>query len=603
MIMQSRIEESNFGSSPVSSQRAQAAYLGAAVGDALGWPHEVRAHGSVLQSSAEGLVYESWTKRSGGRFQPHDEKIAVGEYSDDTQLILAVSRAIISGGENWWHSFSREELPFWTVYERGGGGATRRAANTWLNGRKPWKSGNKEEMSKYFSSGGNGAAMRILAHCLGRSGNDQFEELASDIMTDGVCTHGHPRALIGALAYGYGLWMAFRHSGTLSYGQLLTQVLAGAEAWTALPKIESRWRDWLLTAESILDYIGLWRDVANEQKTLLSIANRGIEEGAAVNDDEMLEELGCFNPKVNGAGTVAAAAALFLASRHAVDPIEGVRKAALANGADTDTIASMTGGILGAAVGGEWLSSYLHDLQDANAIRKMADNILHGNRTPKQSGLVPGITRRSVSRLMDQLRNVSRDTPIVLPIGLDSVAHPWSGWVARSKSIEIRGWRIRSAEGQTFFIKELLRRSRTVTYEETIQVAKAVAPIDYHIGGVGFRLTVSDLSRSTVFYRDVIGLPVTRETQTAVSFGAVLSITLSRSGFVQENALVMYISVSNVNHCAERLKRNGFIVKAKDSEKDGTGRISCSDPDGYPLVIYQDNTTDSQSFGSTRSAS
>ena len=74
--------------------RAVGAMLGAACGDALGWPNE-RIGKSKAPKEPQGPLKEfrSWIRRTGGRFFPHEETIEAGEYSDDTQLILCLSRS------------------------------------------------------------------------------------------------------------------------------------------------------------------------------------------------------------------------------------------------------------------------------------------------------------------------------------------------------------------------------------------------------------------------------------------------------------------------------------------------------------------------------
>jgi len=94
--------------------------LGAAFGDALGWPHESRAR-NLTASMRGALHFVEWAKQSGGKFQPHKEWIPAGSYSDDTQLLIAIARSKLNALD-WWNYFASVELPFWTLYERGGGG-------------------------------------------------------------------------------------------------------------------------------------------------------------------------------------------------------------------------------------------------------------------------------------------------------------------------------------------------------------------------------------------------------------------------------------------------------------------------------------------------
>src|SRR5712692_10130023 len=197
--------------------KAQGAFLAAASGDALGWPQEDRS--SRIGKPAGDLVlteFQEWRRKSGGRFYPYEELILIGEYSDDTQLLLCTARSLLYGSQ-WWHHLTKRELPTWSLYERGGGRATKHAVGMWLTGREPWSSTQKEDRQHYFEAGGNGVAMRIMPHCLVGVAENDFGVVARNILANGICTHGHPRALIGALAYGYAVWTAFRETAPLQY--------------------------------------------------------------------------------------------------------------------------------------------------------------------------------------------------------------------------------------------------------------------------------------------------------------------------------------------------------------------------------------------------
>ena len=99
--------------------KAEGAFLAFAAGDALGWPQEMprRVRGGATAGSPS-VEFRTWTRRNGGRFRPYDEVIQAGEYSDDTQLTLAVGRSRTNHGVDWWKAFMRVELPRWMLYER-----------------------------------------------------------------------------------------------------------------------------------------------------------------------------------------------------------------------------------------------------------------------------------------------------------------------------------------------------------------------------------------------------------------------------------------------------------------------------------------------------
>jgi ADP-ribosylglycohydrolase len=91
----------------------------------------------------------------------------------------------------------------------------------------------------------------------------------------------------------------------------------------------------------------MWTDTAGEMGSRLEAAFDGLTRGALVNDEETLRAIGCFG-KEGGSGTVSAVAAIYVSARTATRPISGLLRTAFLRNADTDTIASMTGSLLGA---------------------------------------------------------------------------------------------------------------------------------------------------------------------------------------------------------------------------------------------------------------
>ncbi|WP_454659080.1 ADP-ribosylglycohydrolase family protein [Bosea beijingensis] len=574
--------------SPLAHDRAEGAFLGAAIGDALGWPHEMRPQRGRNRFNHTQLKFERWIKRSGGRFQTQEEVIEAGAYSDDTQLILACARSLLRAPQNWWLLFATEELPLWTLYQRGGGGATKRAAASWVAGREPW-SVKPDDARRYFDAGGNGVVMRILPHCLRRAGDPDFQPLAIDIMTDGVTTHGHPRALVGALAYGYGLWQAFRHRGTLEYGRLLEVVIENTAIWGSMPSIEQRWSGWHKSASMIRSVEPIWSRTVGEQRELLEIACRALAAGAAAIDEETLEALGCFDRAVNGSGTVNAAAALFLASRHATEPTEGLMQAALAEGADTDTLASMVGGLLGAAVGQEWTRPLARDLQDHDAIRRFAASV---SELPLRDGWTSKnkpVTRTALSRFLSRLTELEGIGAVTLPNGIEAEARPWDGVVSKAKSMSVSAWRLKLEDGQTIFAKKLAKTNSSTSIEHRelrgphrMDEENVSPPIH-----VGFRLVVSDLSRSVDFYQHVLGLPITKRSAKSVSLGGVLSISEAEHPITPGDQVTIFVEVADLARSRAAYERLTADGDARIEERGDRSRLQFYDPDGYRIELYQ----------------
>jgi hypothetical protein len=98
-----------------------------------------------------------------------------------------------------------------------------------------------------------------------------------------------------------------------------------------------------------------------------------MKSGILGNDLAVLQTLGCFDKRVNGAGTVSAIGAIYLASRNAPRPMSGLVRAAFMKNADTDTMASMTAGLLGALHGSDWLGPLASSIQDRAYLEDLAD--------------------------------------------------------------------------------------------------------------------------------------------------------------------------------------------------------------------------------------
>lgn len=556
------------------AERSEAAILGAAIGDALGWPHEMRPRRKGVGHS-EPLEYLDWTKRGGGQYQPFEERIDAGSYSDDTQLILAVARCLTNGSGPWWERLALQELPFWTLYERGGGGATKRAATSWMNGNAPWQ-GKPDDVRRYFQAGGNGVAMRILPHCIALADSESFDPVARNILADGVSTHGHPRALVGALAYGFAIWTALRHRGTLGYGQLLSTTLGAVAAWSLLHSLDEFWRDWS-TSAGLTDYRRLWDEAVHEQEKLLTIATQAIDAGAASFDEECLEKLGCFDKRVNGSGTVTAAGALYLASRHAADPTEGLRVSALAQGADTDTLASMTAGLLGAALGGAWLDGYVHKIQDQNLLVRTARSLID-RETSSHNDIKP-VTKNVVAAFRRLIAEPSTGS-VPLPIGPVAQIRPWDGLRSKGRTSRAHAFVAHADNGQTFFFKSFTRETKPAP-------DMFDAPLKEADTTVALRLAVTDLAISRRFYEEGLGLRVSRERDRSIWFGRTLAIAAADANQVAPGSILLYIEVSNLGARLDRLVQGGATIVGEITTRADRRQFRCIDPSGYQLEVFE----------------
>jgi ADP-ribosylglycohydrolase/catechol 2,3-dioxygenase-like lactoylglutathione lyase family enzyme len=560
--------------------------LGLAVGDALGWPMEDR--GGRVGGTAKvqpAFEFTKWSRREGGRFAPHVEEIAAGTYSDDTQLALAIARSRSLGGD-WWSYFIDVELPLWTLYERGGGGATKRAAQSWLNGHAPWDQMDSEGVRRYFAAGGNGALMRCLPHCLAPSSRWP-EQRNKALDRDGFATHGHPRALLGSRVYAASVAWALDRTQPLAYGGLIELLIETTTEW-AEPADTALFRDdfdansweaeWLATVEEVI--------------RLLELALDGLGEGAVAVDQSTLKQLGAFGA-MKGAGTVTAVAAIFLASRYASQPEQGLLAAAFARGADTDTLASLTAGLLGALHGPYWLEPLAQEVQDAAYVERVTDDVLNERPAIGPTGAWRRPERNSLYRWLDGA--AVGDKTALGPFGAATIAAIEDH---ETRTTFVRSWHLHTELGQAVRVKRYDKgkdgqpRWRPFTRTEGTATPQTKPR-------AGLILQVTELSRARDFYERVVGLEVNKATKDFVSFGWLAlehateasqstQLDLAQAAMDEGQAIRVYLPEGALGHARRQADSLGLETFAAPPRFKAPA-FRCRDPDGHIIEFVIHN--------------
>lgn len=555
--------------SSVTTSSLVGSLLAFAVGDALGWPVEGRGNrvGGTKDLKPE-LTFHEWRRREGGGYAPREEIIPAGSYSDDTQLMLAVARSV--GRSNWWEHLTRTELPWWTQYQLGGGGATRRATQAWAKGKAPWKSADPQ---RYWQAGGNGAAMRILAHAIG----PDFAPVRDRVLADGAATHGHPIALAPSQAYAYALWLTLRRREPLGWGQLLDEVLAGVDLWAqfnpdAVPE------DWSRHLPD--DYSEQWSRTVDDLIERFRLARNQLAHGALAVDDRVLDKLGAYS-KESGAGTVTVSATLYLASRHAADPRQGLLRAAFARRADTDTLAAMTGALLGAVHGPDWLGPAADKVMDAKLLQRTAETLSH----PDERGSEP-YGRDAVRRVETELARARPGARTHLPFYGD--VEVTSVRDLDNRASRIRSWWMSNVDGQTFRVTRTSKAKRS----PWIQLETAPPPSEQRDEPrlrSGLVVSVQDLKRSREFYESLLGMAVSRTTRTALVLNGWLALEPAMNGPARIPAydapatVTLYAEPETVAATRDRLEKAGVRLTVTQTERGPVVRTH--DPDGVAVEI------------------
>ncbi len=357
----------------MNNEKCIGSILGAAVGDSMGWPNEQNCKRINKVNFNDKNIFHNWVRKNGGRYWSHIEEIGPGEYSDDTQLIIATARSL-RYGKSWLRHFTEIELPIWLLYERGGGRATKYAASEWSKGNAPWNNKDLKKVKKYYNSGGNGVAMRILPHIIYE--DLKYKEIMYRVFFNGMSTHGHPRALLGALLYADALYYLYNKKSNLRFGELIEILIDRKNYWGRFPVDNKDVNEWIELYNKLFEnnYISEWNIVVEEILHLLSIAKKGITEGVLDIGNDVLTELGCFNKSINGSGTITAVASIYLFSKYASRPLEGLIETAYLKKSDSDTLASMVGALFGMVYGVDFIPELLLKVQDSKFLKKVIDS-------------------------------------------------------------------------------------------------------------------------------------------------------------------------------------------------------------------------------------
>ncbi|MGC4897378.1 ADP-ribosylglycohydrolase family protein [Micromonospora sp. DT31] len=577
----------------LSAQVATGMFLGAAVGDALGWPQEAR--GGLIGGQKERdrvkpqMTFRSWIRHAGHYSSRYRDLVQPGEYSDDTQLLLATARACLAG-DRWWQRLTEAELPTWLLYQRGGGGAVLRAAGAWASGRPPWDLGksarSQDARDRYRNAGANGIAMRIAPHVLWA---DTPRALIQRVVRDGITTHGHPRALVGALVYAFALRHAAQTQATHGFGDSIGAAAGGLiDADQILQELPASWA----TSSELDHFADAWRDTNKEAQQLLEIIADSLQQGAMSNPESTLERIGCTDPKVNGSGTVTATAAIYLASRFAARPQGGLLTAAFLRKADTDTLASMTGAILGALHGIDWLGDLALTVQDAAYLVKIAE---HSQARIKDPHHWPEFQPRHLREgLKRTLLNASADNA-------SSKLHEFPDGrrfrIAELKALDdgVLRTRLQLSDGQTVLIDAPVPDSppplapadqQSGRRHDESSAPTATASADKDVSPeAAVILAARSLTRSAAFYAQLIGRDIPVRSGTAHIGPGLLLQQQAADAPIDTASVSVQITVSLLSDVARRLG-----LKTQHGEGGPQDVLEVKDPDGRIVRVSQRHT-------------
>lgn len=351
----------------VARDRARGALLGLACGDALGWPTEGVSTSKQLSERHKTDRITGYVRHRHGR---------KGEYSDDTQLTLAVARSIRPDASFDTERFAGE-LAAWPAYMRGYGYTSSSAAEALAKGKK-WNANffrvkrldrsGKRRIVDYRTAASNGAAMRVAPLAITNPYDPQA--MALTVWCSAIPTHGSPSAILGALVHAEAVRLSFLCGKTLKERDLIRHLVSFA-AQAQIPQTP-KLKAWLARwdKDQPRSFEELWEDERRRfAEQLDRIACLGTPEEAV----GYLKQIGAWERKRRTRADVTVWTALVVFSFCRGELVPGVLFSVNLLGSDTDTLAAMVGTLCGARSGMEAVpSAWLKGLQDRAYIDRTA---------------------------------------------------------------------------------------------------------------------------------------------------------------------------------------------------------------------------------------
>lgn len=429
--------------------------LWAAYGDALGYITELTDEKGLKWRTGKTRIITTvpWKRKIGGRFGVVVE-LPAGCYSDDTQLRLATCRAIRGNGKFDIEAFAKVELPVWLSYALGAGRGSKAAAAALTRRDNAWTNNFFDnKASRYINCGGNGAAMRIQPHVWAASDRNNIETFLPDVIKNAICTHGHARGILGAAFHALCVAHALHHKS-----------IPGPKEWQAfidyfnrIPELIRNDRElndfWLPTWEksSGQDIETLFSSVAGECRKDIELIRKMTKDIPECNYPDIVKAIGGMSPQYRGSGTKTAILGATLGWIYTDRSKEAMEVAVNLLGSDTDTIATMSGAIIGAAIDEDPPG----EICDKAYIKKEASRlcaISHGQKT--ESFTYPDLLKWNVSSVQSDFVGIEHGRLAVS--GLGYVEPLGTTYEQKGKSGAIWQW-MQLTTGQQIFAKRRLK--------------------------------------------------------------------------------------------------------------------------------------------------
>ncbi len=231
----------------------------------------------------------------------------------------------------------------------------------------------KKETLIYRTAGANGAAMRNLPIAL-VSVNDEAR-LMRDSFLNAIITHGHPRAILGAILFA----LAVKYTLTASHG------IATRSFVTYLQESTSNISKAITSDDRITGWIRRWEQEKGDQSFWQSFKQthqealnylKNIDQYVHADNTSYYAFVGALESSTKGSGIATVCVAIYLFLKYLEEPEKALITAVNMLGSDTDTIGVFLGSLLDAYYGEKALPAHLlARVQDRNYLLKTAKRL------------------------------------------------------------------------------------------------------------------------------------------------------------------------------------------------------------------------------------
>lgn len=333
-------------------KKATNSSLWAAYGDALGYISELADSKKLIYriGNSEVQNLSRWKRKIGGKYGV-TLSLPKGCYSDDTQLRLCTSRAIGNDGRFDADAFANIELPVWMSYQLGGGISTNAAAKSLTKKSIGWATNFfSTNRSKYINGGGNGAAMRIQPHVWSHPKTETSRTLIRNIIHNTIPTHGHPKAILGAIFHGYCLYYAMAEGEAPNERNWKTFLQDFKKVPEIITEDQTLGITWLPLWESLNEtsFSTVWQEELDNFSADINTLSPLLGDTGYRAYYQAIDSIGCLQQKWRGTATKTALIASALVLIAESNPTLCAQFSANTLDSDTDTIGTMATAISGA---------------------------------------------------------------------------------------------------------------------------------------------------------------------------------------------------------------------------------------------------------------